>query len=432
MDSQSPLVRNVGISSKSEANAVTMPLKRDGRRTFLCLAGSVSLIMAALFFTYGYEKTWLLWNVPVISPYLADARLITAAAESHAQGYDPLISNPRDPWGRPLNYPRVWQLLFSLGLDQTDTIYFGVIFAALFFSGVFLITKNIDQSTAWVMTCATFSPAVLLGLERGNTDLLVFFLLAFAVYATKKSRLVATVAIGLSFVLKLYPIFALAIFLREHKRVFRATMISSIIVCGIYTVLMFDELKLVRLGTPTTTALGSAYGLDVAWMRAVTISPNAAIAIRIVSYSAVLLTAALSLFHAGRRAGSMDDPNGHIDSFRVGAATYIGTFLIGGNWDYRLMILLLVIPQLMSWRRRPWNCARYIAVTTIVCLLISVWARLTGRMLAHFSAGPVVNGLLDLCCKWIVFCGLLYLFIYSWPDWLKSSLPYVKALPRSP
>jgi Glycosyltransferase family 87 len=408
-----------------------MPLKRDGRSTFLYLAGSVCLIMAGLFFTYGYEKTWHLWNIPTFMPYLADARLITAAAESHALGYDPLIRNPRDPWGRPMNYPRVWQLLFYLRLCQADTIYFGVIFAAVFFSGVFLITKNIDRSTAWLMTCAVFSPAVLLGLERGNNDLLVFFLLSLAVYVVKKSRVGTTVVIGLSFVLKLYPIFGLAIFLRERKRVFLAIMMSSIIVCGIYTMIVFDELRLIRLATPTTTALGLSYGLDVAWMRAGTSRPDATIVLRIVSYAAVLLTAAFSLFHAGRRVDSMDDQNGHMDSFRVGASAYIGTFLIGGNWDYRLMILLLVIPQLMSWRRSPWNGARYIAITTMLCLLMALWAPFTGRMLAHFSAGPVVNGLLDLLCKWIVFSGLLYLFIFSWPDWLKSSPPHVKTLPQS-
>jgi hypothetical protein len=321
--------------------AVTMPFKRDGRRKLFYLVGAGCLIMAALFFTYGYEKTWRLWNIPVMMPYLADARVITAGAESHALGYDPLISNPRDPWGRPMNYTRVWQFLFYLGLDQSDTIYFGVIFAALFFSAVFLITKHIDQSTAWLMTCAIFSPAVLLGLERGNTDLLVFFLLALAVYAIKKSRVGTTVVIGLLFLLKLYPIFALAIFLREHKRVFRAIMVSSmIIVCGIYTMIMFDELRLIRLATPRPTSL--AYGLDVAWMRAVAERPHAAIALRILSYAAVLL------------------------------------------------------------------------------------------ILAHVAAGPLVNVLLDLACKWIIFSGLLYLFVYSWPDWLKSYLPYVKATPTVP
>jgi hypothetical protein len=407
-----------------------MPFKRDGRRTFLCLVGTGCVIMAALFFTYGYEKTWLLWNVPALLPYLGDARVITAGAESHALGYDPLINNPMDPLDRPMNYPRVWQLLFHLGLDQSDTIYFGVILAVLFFSGVFLITKHIDQATAWLMTCAIFSPAVLLGLERGNIDLLVFFLLALAVYTIKKSRVGTTVVIGLSFLLKLYPIFALAIFLREHKRVFRAIIVLSIIVCALYTMIMFDELRLIRLATPRPTSM--AYGLDVAWMRAVTNHPHATIALRIISYAAVLLAAVVSLLRGGRRAGTADDQNGHMDSFRVGAATYIGTFLIGANWDYRLVILLLVIPQLMSWRRSPWNGVRYVAIITMVCVMISLWSLFTARMLAHVARGSLVNVLLDLSCKWIIFSGLLYLFVYTWPDWLKSYLPYVKATPTEP
>jgi glycosyl transferase family 87 len=397
-----------------------MTSKRDGGSLLLYLVCAGCLIIVTLFFMYGYEKTWRLWNIPTLEPYLYDARVITAGAEAHALGYDPLINNPGFT---RMNYPRVWQLLFYLGIDQSDTIYFGLVFAALFFFGVFLIARNIDRPTAWLMTCAIFSPAVLLGLERGNCDLLVFFLLALAVYLVKKSRVGTAIVIAFAFLLKLFPVFALAVFLRENKKVFRAIMVSSIVLCGIYAMVMLGDLRLIREATPKPQNL--AYGVDVAWTEVMNHHfLHAAVALRIVSYLAVVLVAAFSLFHAGWRVDAESDCDGHMDSLRVGAASYIGTFLLGGNWDYRLMILLLVIPQLMSWRRSPSKSVRYTTTTTLVCVIISLWSWFARRLLAHLLP---VSFLLDLFSKWIVFSGLMYLFVYSCPNWLKLWLPRAKA-----
>ncbi len=389
-----------------------MTPNRDGRILLLWLLGTGCFIIVTLFVTFGYEKTWRLWNIHTMMPYLIDSRVITAGAEAHAHGYDPLIENPGFT---NMNYPRIWQLLFNLGIDQSDTIYFGLVFAVLFFSGVFLIAENISRRTALLMTCAVFSPAVLFGLERGNTDLFIFFLLALSIYLVKKTRVGTAIVIGFAFLLKLYPVFALAIFLRERKRLFWTILVSSIIVCCVYVAVMFDELRLIRLATPKPQA--SAYGIDVAWQNALNHHLlHASLAIHIVSYIAVVFAGAFSLFHAGRFGSAEGDDNSHIDSFRVGAATYVGTFLIGGNWDYRLMFLLLVIPQLHSWRRSSSRYVRQIGITTLVCVILSLWSLLILKPLVHLIT---VHFLLDQFSKWVVFLGLLYLFIYSLPDWLK-------------
>lgn len=400
--------------------AAAITRKRDGRSVLLYMVSAGCVIMVTLFSTFGYEKTWRLWNVPTEMPYLIDSRVITAGAEAHALDYDPLINNRGFT---RMNYPRIWQLLFYLGINQSDTIYFGLVFALLFFVGVFLITENIDRFTAGLMTCAIFSPAVLLGLERGNTDLLIFFLCALAAHLITRSRVGAAIAIGFAFLLKLYPIFAMAIFLRESKKTFRAILASSIVACGIYAIVMFDELRLIRSATPRPGA--GAYGVDAAWTNLMNHHfIHAAIALRVVSYAAVVLAVAFSLVRAARRTRIADEPDGHIDSFRVGAAVYMGTFLIGGNWDYRLMFLLLVIPQIMSWRRSRWKNVKWVATATLACVMIALWSWFAKGLLAHLLS---VSFLLDLLSKWIVFCGLIYLFVYSWPNWLKSSLPYPRA-----
>ena len=372
-------------------------------------------IMITLFFTYGYENTWHLWDVPAMTPYLMDARVITAGAEAHALGYDPLIDNPG--FAR-MNYPRIWQLLFHLGINQSDTVYFGLVFAALFFCGVFLISENIDPPTAFLMTLGVFSPAVLLGLERGNNDLSIFFLLALAVALIGRFRVSAALVVGFAFLLKLYPVFALAMFLRESKKAFLVLMASSIAACGIYAAVMFHELMQIRSATPRPSA--GAYGIDVLWTDLTTHHfLHAAPAIRIASYAVVVVVGVFSFLYA-RRGGATSAFDGHIDSFRVGAATYIGTFLIGGNWDYRLMFLLFVIPQLVCWTQLARKSIKHVAVATLSCVMISLWSKLAAGPHGH---SPHISFLFGQFSEWLVFFGLIFLFICSLPSWLKWQLP---------
>jgi hypothetical protein len=86
--------------------------KVEGKKSLLVAIVLCVAILGMLFLAFGYESTWRLWNIPTAAPYFADLRTITGGAESHELGYDPLLNNPRDPWERTMNYPRIWQCLF--------------------------------------------------------------------------------------------------------------------------------------------------------------------------------------------------------------------------------------------------------------------------------------------------------------------------------
>lgn len=133
-------------------------------------------MLVLLFLLLGYEHTWRLWNIPVMSPPFADLRVITHGADSVARGLDPLISNPGDPWGRPLNYPRIWQSLYSVGVNKSHTVLLGLGIILSFLAGVVMILPNASNMTASLVFCALASPAVLLGIERANIDLFIFLL----------------------------------------------------------------------------------------------------------------------------------------------------------------------------------------------------------------------------------------------------------------
>lgn len=140
------------------------------------IAFSMSVILFLLLFVaLGPKGVWELWNVPAMTPHFADLRTITGGAESYAQGLDPMVQNPGDPWGRTMNYPRIWQSLYYFGIDQRHTTIFGLILISLFFLGVVLLLPNANPPTIFLVLAAVFSPATLLGIERGNIDLLIFF-----------------------------------------------------------------------------------------------------------------------------------------------------------------------------------------------------------------------------------------------------------------
>jgi hypothetical protein len=122
----------------------------------------------------------------------------------------------------------------------------------------------------------------------------------------------------------------------------------------------------------------------------------------------------------------------HIAAFRMGASIYVGTFLLGNNFDYRLAFLILVMPQLVEWVHSANKTFRTMAWMSIVLVLLSCW---------HFwiTEIPLVSifhsvedskkfwFILDEIFNWMLFLSLAYLLFASMPDWLKS--PLRKLLP---
>jgi len=77
------------------------------------LAVAAMLAFAAALFFRGPDATFRVWGLNVESPAFSDSRVITAGIESLRDGHQPWVHNPRDPWQRNFNYPRVW-----LGLES--------------------------------------------------------------------------------------------------------------------------------------------------------------------------------------------------------------------------------------------------------------------------------------------------------------------------
>lgn len=392
----------------------------NSRRKALLAVSGVVLLLVSLFVIFGYEQTWLLWNVPSLSPPFADLRSITHGADAVALGLDPLISNPGDPWGRPLNYPRIWQSLYSVGLNKSHTVGLGLCVIFSFLVGVVLVLPNANNKTIFLVIGALVSPAVLLGVERANVDLFVFFLAALSIVLVRKSIFLADGVIIFATALKLIPVFFISLLLRSEKKLFFGHFFLVVAVVITYFFAKLSELRLISRATPRAIEL--SYGADVAWKRIQDIDYSMGLLMHSISVALVVLAVCLffigcSRAYAIKSTGETDGSFG-FDSFRVGASVYIGTFLIGNNWDYRLSFLIFCIPQLVSWLTSPSKDLRWCSRSALFAMFISLWYLFILRVFgAHFYLW-----VFDELANWTLFLLLVYLFAIALPLWGKDML----------
>ena len=79
----------------------------------------------------------------------------------------------------------------------------------------------------------------------------------------------------------------------------------------------------------------------------------------------------------------------------AGSFLYLGTFAVGKNFDYRLVFLLLTLPQLCIWARLSAHRLSSLASGTVVAILALLWVGSRSTLLA----------LWDELASWLVGLG---------------------------
>lgn len=395
--------------------------RRDGRLVVLaaliCYFGFVLVISEA---TDDFD-VWRYLGVLHISGPFEDMRVITAGWECTRKGFDVLVENPCDPFRRELNYPRVWTALAPLGLGQESSAALSIAAWILFYGAVFLLVGRLTRGEALVYAAMLLSPSVMLGVASGNNDLVVFVVLVLAIVALRARRmLLRSVSYGLfllAAVLKLYPVFAFAALIRQDRRSAAAALAVTFVPFALYVAVIADDLRLISKATPRPTLiaygagvfldglgkrLGSTFEADVVHQE-----PGRAILF------ALFLGAALaaSIWLAGRlrqppQAETIFGASRELDAFWVGATIYLGTFVVVGyNWDYRLLFLLLTVPQLLVWVRGSGPLATAAALA-LLGVAGTMWV---SRLPFIFPLDDLLNWL--LC---VYFAAALSLTLPSW------------------
>lgn len=385
--------------------------------------GVPAAMLVILLLLRGGAATWDLWHIKAASPPFLDSRVFTAAAESWHQGFDPLLENPADSSHRPLNYPRVWHLLFPLGLGPQHANAFGATLILLFTAGLTGFMLRHRDVSPWWFTAAVFSPAILLGVERGNIDLGVFALIAFALIALETGRArTATVAIVAAGVLKLFPFAALAALPDASSSRRNRCFAAGLVAAALYLIFIYHDLGLIRAATPP--AAWYAYGWSVLPDLVATHLPERLPLARIATALGLVVAgiAALAGWHRAQPTSdrSAAESDRALAAFRVGAATYVGTFLLGGNFNYRLAFLLFALPQLVRWSR-PTD-RRPAALLALASLYVGLWIGcFEPRAQTLTSTADWSIHLVGEAAQWLLFTALAWLLGTCLPDWLRPS-----------
>lgn len=386
------------------------------RASFSIFFFGICVLVGLLFLVFGYtEILHVVWNIPTMKPYFADIRTITGVNDTIALGLDPLVNNPGDPWHRAMNYPRIWQYVAELSkMDQSFGVYFGLLNVTLYVIGFYVFALRIKMSRlmGFLFLITFFSPASVLAMERGNIDIVMFFLLSLSLCYICKPIIYSTIVMIAS-ILKIFPIFAMVGLVRSGRDVFVKLFFGITLLFSGYLVLVMDDVLLIKRATPQ--AFDLSYGLNVLWMGiGHYFGAGLGLLCRVATY--LFISALTVYFFMQKKHTAVDGANTFsIDAFRVGGAVFIATFLLSNNWDYRLIFLILTIPQLVTWMisdaEKIIRVAAFVAISaTVGTMWYLVMAKLCGN----------VAWIIDEISNLMLFSALFFLLIVTLPRWISD------------
>jgi hypothetical protein len=371
--------------------------------------GMSTIIIAVL--GVGWLETWSKLRVPSMYPYFADLRTIQGSIDSAANGFNPQKMNPGDPWGRTMNYPSVWfdiAKFFQLSDDLHFLIFGAVIVLSFLLSSAYLVRRF---PSAWLLV-ALFSGSTLLAIERGNNDLLVFFLIFLSLFLPQIFQILV---ISIAFLLKVYPVFAvLSVALEKRKWWIFLTLLF------IVSWVLLPQYSDISSGNSAGGFL--SYGLKSTieifidsryfFIRKI-LNGNG------ILFDTFLLVAfLLALFHiiyyrkkwtallkiklTNKMAQALE-----VRMFKAGAGIYCGTFIVSSNWDYRLIFLLLCFPFLQTLSHSLYN--KFLPFAMI--LAMNLWI---GGLFPTVYGPPIMN-IINTLSKNIIFIFLTILLFQLSP-----------------
>ena len=307
-----------------------------------------------------------------------DLRSVTSAWDCARRGVDPFPYNPCDPFAhrssgvrRAANYPRLWTSFSHLGLGQGDTVPLGIATGVVFFVAALVVPGPLTLGEGAVYAAGLLAPATLLGVERGNVDLLMFALVVVGVLLVRRSPWAAAVPITAAGVLKLFPAAALAIFARRRGR-FAAGAAGAAVLLA-YGLATLSDIRTLRSVIPRVVTNSYGAGVVVEALHEAGVSwAQSPTEVRVLRLGLIALGLVLAAVLLGAASRGRDGDERRLDAFWAGAAIYAGSYVFGSNFDYRLAFLVLCVPQLCAWARRgasPLPGAR----AALGALLLTLW-----------------------------------------------------------
>jgi hypothetical protein len=356
----------------------------QGRWPVIWAFVAVAVVFAAGWLASGtVYGAWRFLGMPSMSPTFADLRTITHSVDCAAKGLDPFTTGACDPWGRLYNYPSIWLKLGAIGISSASSNIIGVLFIALLCATLLLIYDTRTVMSGILAFAAALSPPILFGVERGNIDVLMFVASTMLFYLlAKQNNLRATLLLcgGIAFlsVLKIYPIGGATLLAHRRWGLAGIALTGALTLSGLLGLGGLEELKTIALNTPQSTWL--SYGDLPIFL----IANNHGLLpaffnigrLRVVAAMTALAVAGIAILVSLRRPDILNcvfpalDPASRAGAVTVsGLSIFCASFVLGSNYDYRLVFLLAVLPVLLIAHDAERRVATMVAPVTIVLFL---------------------------------------------------------------
>ncbi len=376
-------------------------LLRGSRAVILSMIALVLALLLLSVLLHSLPRAWKLLGVQGGGDLtFGDLRVITYSVECAHGGGDPYTANgcklywaqhpdPKAPAHTILyNYPPIWLQAWRIALLPAATNGVGITFALLTFAAFALMFRPQTAVGGILTVGAVLSPPVLLAIQRGNSDLLIFSLLVLTVLATARLSVplrnaIRACLIVVLTVLKLFPIACVALFARTLKG--WAVAIFVAIIAAVLTLWSGGHRLLdVFHNTPVFSCpTFGALSIFLGWSDLFRITADPA-KLRLLALGVALLTAALSASFAFVHSRPpflppliADDAIGNLAL--AGIAIFVLCFTLGTNFDYRLIFLTATLPSLIGWYEAKPGLERFVPPVAIIAFF---WlSRLSAHLL---------------------------------------------------
>jgi len=202
--------------------------------------------------------------------------------------------------------------------------------------------------------------------------------------------------------------------LKESKRQALGIILSLCAVFALYIYFTFDEVVLIHDQVQRSTYL--SYGGFILFRILQELLKEAglnvpALSVRVAFLFVVLSVLSAVYFLAARKTIVCN--RDRIDGFRMGAVIYITSFLVWDNWDYRLIFLILALPQMFAWLKLREDLS-FLSGVALICLPVTLWVGsgwppdLNFRAINYFFVDELIN--------WFLFSFFLYAFLATLPE----------------
>lgn len=285
----------------------------------------------------------------------ADLAQLTFSAECNATA-EQLLQNERtcDPFRRPFNYtPFSLDVLRSLGVQADQCLPLGVAlgFLAILALTFFFVVSISDRRAAWTTaTLALLSFPLQLGMERGNHDLFVSSCcLAFVALALHSHRLSPVLGGLVGFVAtaaKIFPAPGFLLWTVSGKKIERTRLLMFLPV-AMALAWQADAIPWIQKNTPRPAG-GLSFGIECAFQDY--FDPKLAPAL--IALKGVLMLATAYILYNKLRPLPLD-PSPTISTpiayFQCFGWMFLVVYFASRSWDYRLILLLGLVPYLLNW-----------------------------------------------------------------------------------